>query len=172
MNFVLQFCCISRICIFCTCKIFTKFIFVRIIIFSELRNSFKKYKFWFQRLGITVNMNMRMQMNVEVRKAIGIPFSGNLEDGLILPLIWLDTGIGEMSESLRQILYRSHYLMNAIEAVLQWCSLIGVIISFSALFATMKKERSRQKKESIETKLDSKLDRPVPEWTETELNRL
>lgn len=115
---------------------------------------------------------MRMQMNVEVRKAIGIPFSGNLEDGLILPLIWLDTGIGEMSESLRQILYRSHYLMNAIEAVLQWCSLIGVIISFSALFATMKKERSRQKKESIETKLDSKLDQPVPEWTETELNRL
>lgn len=112
-------------------------------------------------------MNMRLQMNVEVRKAIGIPFSGNLEDGLILPLIWLDTGIGEIPESLQQILYRSHYLVNAIEAVFQWCSLIGVIISFGALFATMKKEE-----ESIETKLDSKLDRPVPDWTETELNRL
>lgn len=121
------------------------------------------------RLGITVNMNMRLQMNVEVRKAIGIPFSGNLEDGLILPLIWLDTGIGEIPESLRQILYRSHYMVNAIEAVLQWCSLIGVIISFGVLFTKMKKERSRQTKESIETKLDSKLDRPVPE---TELNRL
>lgn len=124
-------------------------------------------------------MNMRLQMNVEVRKAVGIPFSGNLEDGLILPLIWLDTGIGEIPESLRQILYRSHYLVNAIEAVLQWCSLIGAIISFGALFATMKKERSRRRKESkertkesIETKLDSKLDRPVSEWTETELNRL
>ncbi|XP_033178379.1 scavenger receptor class B member 1-like [Bombus impatiens] len=92
------------------------------------------------RLGVTVATRMRFQLNLEVRKAVGMPFSGNLEDGSILPLIWIDTRMDDLPESIRQIFYRSHYLVNAIEAGLQWCSLVGVVISFGAFLAALKRE--------------------------------
>lgn len=86
---------------------------------------------------------MRFQLNLEVRKAVGMPFSGNLEDGSILPLIWFDIVIDDLPESIRQMLYLSHYLVNAVEAGLQWCSLIAVVISFGALVAALRnQERS------------------------------
>ncbi|XP_071875084.1 scavenger receptor class B member 1 [Bombus fervidus] len=92
------------------------------------------------RLGVTVATRMRFQLNLEVRKAVGMPFSGNLEDGTILPLIWIDTRMDDLPESIRQIFYRGHYLVNAIEAGFQWCSLIGVVISFGALLVALKRE--------------------------------
>lgn len=83
---------------------------------------------------------MRFQLNLEVRKAVGMPFSGKLEDGSILPLIWVDTRMDDLPESIRQIFYRGHYLVNAIEAGFQWCSLVGVVISFGAFLAALKRE--------------------------------
>ncbi|XP_017764446.1 PREDICTED: lysosome membrane protein 2-like [Eufriesea mexicana] len=114
------------------------------------------------RLGVTVGTGLRFQLNLEVRKAVGVPFSGNLQDGSILPLIWLDVGLDDMPESIQQILYRSHYLANAIEAGFQWCSLVGAVISFGALFAVLKKDD-----QSIDAKSDSsKRHRSVTDRTE------
>ncbi|KOC68806.1 Scavenger receptor class B member 1 [Habropoda laboriosa] len=87
------------------------------------------------RLGITVNMAMKLQLNVEVRKAVGVPFTGNLKDGAILPLIWIDSQIEDLPESIQQILYRGHYLATAVEAGFQWCSLIAAILSVGAFIA-------------------------------------
>ncbi|CAL7952547.1 unnamed protein product [Xylocopa violacea] len=91
------------------------------------------------RLAVTVDIKIRLQLNLEVRKAIGMPFSGNLDDGLILPLIWLDTGIDDLPESIQLIFHRSHYLVNAIEAGFQWCSLVSAILSLGALILCLKK---------------------------------
>ena len=85
-----------------------------------------------QRLGVTVATRIKLQLNLEVRKAVGVPFGGNLEDGTILPLIWIDSGIEQLPESMQQIFYRAHYLANAIEAGCQWCSLVGVFLSIEA----------------------------------------
>lgn len=116
----------------------------------------------FQHLGITVSIRMRFQLNLEVRKAVGIPFSGNLEDGSILPLIWIDTAIEDLPESTRQMLYLSHYLVNAVEAGLQWCSLIGAVISFGALLAALRD----QEEESIDAM------KPTAERPTVQLDRL
>ncbi|XP_076754286.1 scavenger receptor class B member 1 [Xylocopa sonorina] len=97
------------------------------------------------RLAVTVDVKIRLQLNLEVRKAIGMPFSGNLDDGLILPLIWLDTGIDDLPESIQLIFHRSHYLVNAIEAGFQWCSLVCAILSLGAFILCLKRagEQSR-----------------------------
>lgn len=82
---------------------------------------------------------MKYQLNLEVRKASGLSFVEKLQDGTILPLIWIDVTVQEdLPESVRQIFYRGHYLVNAIQAGLQWCSLIGVLLSFGALVAAFK----------------------------------
>lgn len=112
-------------------------------------------------LGVTVATRMRFQLNLEVRKAVGMPFSGNLEDGSILPLIWVDTLIEDLPESIRQMLYLSHYLVNAVEAGLQWCSLIGVVISFGAFLAAL-----RNQEESIDAT------KPAADRRTIELDRL
>lgn len=112
-----------------------------------------------QHLGITVATRMRFQLNLEVRKAVGMPFSGNLEDGSILPLIWVDTVIDDLPESIRQTLYLSHYLVNAVEAGLQWCSLIGVVISFGAFLAALR----NQEESSINATKPTLIDRRTVE---------
>lgn len=115
------------------------------------------------RLGITVNMKMRFQLNIEVRKAVGMPFSGKLQDGLILPFIWIESGIEELPESIRGMLYRSYYLANAIEAGFQWCSLVAAILSLCALLAAI----ARRDERSSDANLDpSKSDASMVSRTE------
>ncbi|XP_029051000.1 scavenger receptor class B member 1-like [Osmia bicornis bicornis] len=98
------------------------------------------------RLGIVVDTKMRFQLNLEVQKAVGVPFSGSMEDGSILPLIWMDSGIEEMPEAMQKMFYHSHYLVNAIEAGFQWCSLVAAILSFGAFLTALKRDRPVESK--------------------------
>lgn len=104
-------------------------------------------------MGVTVATSVKLQLNLEVRKAAGVPFAGNLEDGTILPLIWIDSGIEQLPESMQQIFYRAYYLTNAIEAGCQWCSLVGVFLSIGGLIVAFKKQKR------IDGKRDSGRDR-------------
>ncbi|XP_076643032.1 scavenger receptor class B member 1 [Halictus rubicundus] len=99
-----------------------------------------------QRLGLTVAARLKLQLNLEVRKAVGVPFANHLKDGTILPLIWTDSVIEDLPEPTQQLLYRSHYLVNAIEAVFQWCSLVGVVLFFGGLVAALKRDEPREEK--------------------------
>lgn len=107
---------------------------------------------------MTVTARTKMQMNVELRKAAGVPFVERLKDGAILPLIWTDSEVEELPESLRLTLYRGHYLVNAVEAGFQWCSLIGVVLSFCALAAILNKDRRGELDAKLDGKLDGKFD--------------
>lgn len=99
-----------------------------------------------QRLGLTVSARLKLQLNLEVRKAVGVPFANHLKDSTILPLIWTDSRIEDLPESVLQLLYRSHYLVNAIEAGFQWCSLVGVVLFFGGLVAAYKKDEPHEEK--------------------------
>ena len=85
-----------------------------------------------------------MQLNLEVRRAIGVPFLGNLKDGMILPLIWIEIEIGEPSEQLLKVAQSAHFTVGNIELALQWGTLITMILSFSAMIACLWKSRSKQ----------------------------
>lgn len=86
----------------------------------------------------------RIQMNLEVRRAIGVPFLGNLKDGMILPLIWFEIGIDELPEQLLEIVQSAHFTVANVELALQWGTLITMILSLSALIACLWKYRSKQ----------------------------
>ncbi|XP_053971469.1 scavenger receptor class B member 1-like [Hylaeus volcanicus] len=90
-------------------------------------------------LAVTIATRMKFQVNLEVRKATGVPFAGNLKDGSILPLVWIDSGIEELPEAMQEVFYRGHYVVSGVEAGLQWCSLVCAILSCAAFFATFKK---------------------------------
>ncbi|KYN44674.1 Scavenger receptor class B member 1 [Trachymyrmex septentrionalis] len=96
------------------------------------------------RLAIALAGRSRMQLNLEVRRAIGVPFLGNLKDGMILPLIWIEIEIGEPSEQLLKVAQSAHFTVGNIELALQWGTLITMILSFSAMIACLWKSRSKQ----------------------------
>lgn len=88
----------------------------------------------------------RTQVNLEVRKAIGVPFLGNLKDGAILPLIWMEMGVDKIPESMLEILQEAHFTVARVEMALQWCSLIAMILSLSALVTYLWKCRVQRDK--------------------------
>ncbi|XP_017882564.1 scavenger receptor class B member 1-like [Ceratina calcarata] len=126
---------------------------------SPRRDRHESYIDLHPRLAVTVNTRLRLQLNLEVRKAVGMPFSGKLEDGLILPLIWVDSTIDDMPESVLEILHRSYYLVNAVEAGFQWCSLVCAVLSFGALIAALTRDDERSSSKSSKPDQRTELDR-------------
>ncbi|GAB1862065.1 Scavenger receptor class B member 1 [Camponotus japonicus] len=75
----------------------------------------------------------RFQINLKVRKAIGVSFLDDLKDGTILPLIWIEVGVDKIPELILDIFQTAHFTVAKVEMALQWCSLIVMILSLSAL---------------------------------------
>jgi len=86
----------------------------------------------------------RLQMNIEVRKARAVPVLGDLKDGTILPLIWFETGVDDLPQPVIDMIHASHFTANTVENVLQWCTLIIMVLSLSALIAYIWKYRAEQ----------------------------
>ncbi|XP_066594761.1 scavenger receptor class B member 1-like [Prorops nasuta] len=97
-----------------------------------------------QKLGVPFGGSTRIQINLEVRKAIGVPFIGKLKDGTILPLVWIETGIDKLPEPFFNAFYHAHFTANAAEAIAQWGSLILLILSTGALLYISWKDRKQQ----------------------------
>ncbi|KAL6433397.1 hypothetical protein ACFW04_006503 [Cataglyphis niger] len=95
----------------------------------------------------------RTQLNLEVRKAIGVPFLGRLKDGAILPLIWIEMGVDKIPESMLEILQSAHFTIANVEMALQWCSLTAMILSLSALVIYLWKCRVQREKSQVSRKL-------------------
>lgn len=81
-------------------------------------------------------------MNLEVRKAIGVPFLGNLKDGTILPLMWIEGGTDELPEKVLEILLQAYFTAANVEMAAQWGSLIIMILSLIAIIACLWKYRA------------------------------
>ncbi|KAL0129141.1 hypothetical protein PUN28_004081 [Cardiocondyla obscurior] len=96
------------------------------------------------RLAIAIAGWTRLQVNLEVRKAVGVPFLGRLKDGTILPLIWMDIGTDELPEQILNIIHRAYFTAGNVEMAFQWGSLITMILSLSATIVCFWKSRAKQ----------------------------
>ncbi|XP_043283403.1 lysosome membrane protein 2-like [Venturia canescens] len=98
------------------------------------------------RLGVPIGGVSRFQINVEVRKAVGVPFLGKLKDGTILPLIWIEVGIDGMPEDLQNRFYHAYYTAAALEAGMKWLSIIGIVFCICRVMCILKRSRSERHK--------------------------
>ncbi|XP_015602309.1 lysosome membrane protein 2-like isoform X1 [Cephus cinctus] len=96
------------------------------------------------RLGIPIGGWSRFQINIEVRKAIGVPFIGKLKDGTILPLMWMEVGIDEMPEQLLSLLQHAYFTARVVEGILQWGSLICLFLSLTTILIMLQKKKAQQ----------------------------
>lgn len=96
------------------------------------------------RLAIPIAGSSKLQMNIEVRKARGVVVLEKLKDGMILPLIWFDNGVEDLPKPVIDMIHTSYFTANIVEAILQWCTLIVMILSLSGLVAYLWKYRMEQ----------------------------
>lgn len=83
----------------------------------------------------------RIQLNIEARRAIGMPFHGGLDDGQILPLLWIELTIDDIPEPLLSSLKHGYYTAAAVETGVQWGSVIILILSSCLLMHVWRKQK-------------------------------
>lgn len=62
---------------------------------------------------------------------------------MIVPLVWMNTGVNynEIPQYVQNLIYQINVTLRIIEVILQWSSLVGMIISMGALLVCFKKHR-------------------------------
>lgn len=97
----------------------------------------------FQGFAIPMAGWSRLQINMEVQKAFGVPLLGRIPDGMVLPIVWISSGVNQedLPQKILDILYRLHHTVRAVVAILEWSSLVGMILSMGALLVCFKKYR-------------------------------
>lgn len=96
------------------------------------------------RLGVPMAGRSRIQINLEARKADGVPFMGGVKDGMILPLIWFEVGVGHVPDPVINLLKHAYFTVNIVEACFQWGSLLSFISSVSAIFYILRKKQNEK----------------------------
>lgn len=86
----------------------------------------------------------RIQMNIQARRAIGVPYLGEVEDGQILPLIWIEVGVDNIPEPLITIFKHAYFTANATEAAMRWGSIVVIVMSTCFLLYFLQKHRNER----------------------------
>ncbi|KAG6443856.1 scavenger receptor class B member 1 [Manduca sexta] len=85
-------------------------------------------------LGIALNGKSSLQINIQVKKSSTFTVLKDLDEGLILPVAWIEMGIEELPESLRSLVYHGTYSTAAVQLGLSVFCIIALIISGICLF--------------------------------------
>lgn len=86
----------------------------------------------------------RLQINVEVRKNENMAYLKEIDDGAILPLLWVEVGIEPFPDYVLALLHHAFYTLNAVEAALQWGSLSCLIFFSWYLFRVCSNRKFRR----------------------------
>lgn len=79
-------------------------------------------------------------MNIEVRTAVGVPFLGKLQDGTIIPLIWVEVAMDSVPQSVVDAFHHAFFTAGAVEAGMQWASVVGIVFCICSVVCMLKQK--------------------------------
>ncbi|KAL2735886.1 lysosome membrane protein 2-like isoform X1 [Vespula squamosa] len=91
-----------------------------------------------QFLALPMNGSSKMQLNIEVRQALGMPYTGKMKDGMILPIMWYDNTLDILPQKFINIFFDAHFVTTIIERAFRWGSVLVFLISICALLITLR----------------------------------
>ncbi|XP_047368471.1 scavenger receptor class B member 1-like [Vespa velutina] len=93
-----------------------------------------------QFLAVPMNGSLKIQMNIEVQKVSGMPYTGELKDGTILPIIWYENTLDVLPQKFINIFFGGHFVIMIIELAFRWGSILIFLSSIChALFIILRK---------------------------------
>lgn len=98
------------------------------------RSNHAAYAYLHPRLGFPLFGISRMQINLKVSS-----FGRDYEkfNGLILPLAWIETSIEEVPVKFKILFYMSTYVVDVVEVILKYGSIIALIYTLSCLIINL-----------------------------------
>ncbi|KAJ0182921.1 hypothetical protein K1T71_000897 [Dendrolimus kikuchii] len=94
-------------------------------------------------LGIALNGKSSLQINIQVRKSPSFNALHFLEEGLVLPVAWIEMSVQELPESVKSLVYHGTYSTAAAQLGLTVISIITLIISSICLFVILIRKKRR-----------------------------
>ncbi|XP_034478600.1 lysosome membrane protein 2 [Drosophila innubila] len=103
------------------------------------------------RFGFPVGGASRVQINIMVDKTpLLINQAYHLENGTILPLIWIEITAGDLNDDLLRTLYISTFGLDAIQLALKYGTLLVSVTMFSLIVASVYYLNSRRDEQQLE----------------------
>ncbi|XP_045508738.1 scavenger receptor class B member 1-like [Colias croceus] len=94
-------------------------------------------------LGISLSGKSSLQINIQVRKTNLYPALSFLEDGLILPVAWIEMTVEELPDSLRSLVYHGTYSTAAAQLGLTVFCVLTLVLSGLSLFILLATRRKK-----------------------------
>ncbi|KPI96407.1 Lysosome membrane protein 2 [Papilio xuthus] len=94
-------------------------------------------------LGIALTGKSTLQLNIQVRKTSMYTSLSFLDDGLILPVAWIDMGVDELPKTLKSLIYHGTYSTAAVQLGLTVICIISLIVSGICLFVLFVRRRQK-----------------------------
>ncbi|XP_068621765.1 lysosome membrane protein 2-like [Battus philenor] len=94
-------------------------------------------------LGIALSGKSSLQLNIQVRKTTMFSSVSYLEEGLVLPVAWIDMGVEELPESLKSLVYHGTFSTAAAQLGLTVICILALITSGICLFIMLVRRRRK-----------------------------
>ncbi|EDW31579.1 GL11204 [Drosophila persimilis] len=111
------------------------------------------------RFGFPISGASRVQINIMLDKTPLLKNQGDrLENGTILPLMWIEITSGDFSEEILHMLYVSTFYLDAIQQSLKYGTLLISVTSFSLIVAGVYYLNSKREEHLQESKSSAELE--------------
>ncbi|KAL4711221.1 hypothetical protein ACJJTC_019062 [Scirpophaga incertulas] len=94
-------------------------------------------------LGIALSGKSSLQINMQIRKSDMFSALGFLDQGMILPIAWIEMAVEELPESLRTLIYHGTFSTAAAQLGLVVTSIVTMLISGVCLFILLVGRRQK-----------------------------
>ncbi|CAG4949416.1 unnamed protein product [Parnassius apollo] len=94
-------------------------------------------------LGIALSGKSSLQLNIQVRKTPMFTSLGFLEEGLILPIAWIEMSVEDLPDSLKSLVYHGTYSTAAVQLGLTVFCILTLIVSSTCLLIMFVRRRQK-----------------------------
>ncbi|CAH1407841.1 unnamed protein product [Nezara viridula] len=104
----------------------------------------EKHKFYIDLhsiFGLPMSGRMRFQINVVVHHCPFLSQLNPIPEGTVLPIGWLEFGIGEVQGFAKEVIYHATYTAYYLKQVFLWSSFAVMLLTFVCLFTHLKAKK-------------------------------
>ncbi|XP_066904567.1 scavenger receptor class B member 1 isoform X2 [Halyomorpha halys] len=120
---------------------------------TGLNPDLEKHKFYMDLhsiFGLPMSGRMRFQINVVVHHCPFLTQLKDIPDGTILPIAWMEIGIGEVQGFAKDVIYHATYTAYYLKQLLLWSSFGIMLLTFFCLCISLRKNNKIVMTEIVE----------------------
>ncbi|CAG9767859.1 unnamed protein product [Ceutorhynchus assimilis] len=102
--------------------------------------------------AMALRAKIRLQLNVRVEKSFGVSELNRFDDGLMLPIVWIDSAVEEkdLNDEMVSLIFHMTFTVKNLELGLKYGCLLAMMVTLTSILLVLKKQReSRHRMDSM-----------------------